>query len=207
MTQQHQEHTRSERVGPSEAYDDDRTTVSDRSTLPTRDRVDPSYRGFKGGAAFFGWIVAIGLIALLTGIVGALAAAANYALTIDWNNSAGTVGIASAVVLLVILAIAYYNGGYVAGRLARFDGTRQGFGVWVIGVVVTAVVAGLAALAGSQYDVLNRVNLPSVPIDDRTLTTGGVAVLIAAVVITLLAALIGGMAGQRYHKRIDTSVG
>jgi hypothetical protein len=55
--------------------------------------------------------------------------------------------------------------------------------------------------------VLNRVNLPSVPIDDRTLTTGGVAVLIAAVVITLLAALIGGMAGQRYHKRIDTSVG
>jgi heme/copper-type cytochrome/quinol oxidase subunit 1 len=206
MTQQHQEHTRSERVGPSETYDDDRTTLSDRSTLPRTDRVDPSYRGFKGGAAFFGWIVAIGLIALLTGIVGALAAAADYALTIDWNNSAGTIGIASAVVLLVILAIAYYNGGYVAGRLARFDGARQGFGVWVIGVVVTAVVAGLAALAGSQYDVLNRVNLPSVPIDNRTLTTGGVAVLIAAVVITLLAALIGGIAGQRYHKRIDTSV-
>jgi hypothetical protein len=205
MTQQHQEDTRIDRVDPSETHTDDRTTTSDRSTLPTKDRVDPSYRGFKGGAAFFGWIVAIGLIALLTGIVGALAAAADYALTIDWNNSAGTIGIASAAVLLVILAIAYYNGGYVAGRLARFDGARQGFGVWMIGVVVTAVVAGLAALAGSQYDVLDRVDLPSVPIDDHTLTTGGVVVMIAAVVITLLAALIGSMAGQRYHKRIDVS--
>jgi hypothetical protein len=205
MTQQHHEDTRIDRGDPSETYDDDRTITSDRSTLPTKERVDPSYRGFKGGAAFFGWIVAIGLIALLTGIVGALAAAADYALTIDWNSSAGTVGITSAAVLLVILAIAYYNGGYVAGRLARFDGARQGFGVWLIGIVVTAVVAGLAALAGSQYDVLDRVNLPSVPIDDRTLTTGGVVVMIAAVVLTLLAALIGGMAGQRYHQRIDAS--
>ncbi|MER7249225.1 hypothetical protein [Kribbella sp. NPDC000426] len=218
MTQQHEEDTR---IDPSQTYDDDRTTThdrtthdrtetgrtttSDRGTLPTKDRVDPAYRGFKGGAAFFGWIVAIGLIALLTGIVGAVAAAVDYALTIDWNNSAGTIGIASAAVLLVILAIAYYNGGYVAGRLARFDGARQGFGVWMIGVIVTAVVAGLAALAGSQYDVLDRVDLPSVPIDDRTLTTGGVVVMIAAVVITLLAALVGSLAGQRYHKRIDVS--
>lgn len=204
MTQQHHEDTRIERIGPSETYDDDRTTAPS-GTVPTRDGVDPSYRGFKGGAAFFGWIVAIGLIALLTGIVGAIAAAVDYALTIDWNNAAGTIGIASGAVLLVILAIAYYNGGYVAGRLARFDGARQGFGVWLIGVVVTAVVAGLAALAGSQYDVLDRVDLPSVPIADRTLTTGGLVTVVAAVVITLLAALIGGKSGQRYHKRIDVS--
>jgi hypothetical protein len=201
MTQQHQEDTRIERLDPSERYD------ADRDTPAGRDRVDPSYRGFKGGAAFFGWIVAIGLIALLTGIVGALAAAVDYALTINWTNDAGTIGIASGAILLAILLIAYYNGGYVAGRLARFDGARQGFGVWMIGVVVTAVVAGLAALAGSQYDVLDRVNLPSVPISDRTLTTGGMVTLVAAVVITLLAALIGGKAGQRYHKRVDASGG
>jgi hypothetical protein len=201
MTQQHQEDTRIERLDPSAMYD------ADRDTPAGRDRVDPSYRGFKGGAAFFGWIVAIGLIALLTGIVGALAVAVDYALTINWTNDAGTIGIASGAILLAILLIAYYNGGYVAGRLARFDGARQGFGVWMIGVVVTAVVAGLAALAGSQYDVLDRVNLPSVPISNRTLTTGGMITLVAAVVITLLAAMIGGKAGQRYHKRVDASGG
>ncbi|WP_329001974.1 hypothetical protein OHA18_02895 [Kribbella sp. NBC_00709] len=205
MTQQHQEDTRSERLDPSETYDEDRTTTPSGRTTGTRDGVDPSYRGFQAGAAFFGWIVAIGLIALLTGIVGAIAAAVDYALTIDWNDNAGTIGVASVAVLLAILLIAYYNGGYVAGRLARFDGARQGFGVWMIGVVVTAVVAGLAALAGSQYDVLDRVDLPSVPIADRTLTTGGLLAVSAAVVITLLAALIGGKAGQRYHKRVDAS--
>ncbi|WP_406052404.1 hypothetical protein [Kribbella sp. NBC_00889] len=171
--------------------------------------VDPAYRGFKGGSAFFGWLVAIGLIALLTGIVGAVAAAVDYATTIDWNaaeSDAGTIGIASGAVLLLILAIAYYNGGYVAGRLARFDGARQGFGVWLIGFLVTVVVAAIAALAGSQYDVLDRVDLPSVPIANETLTTGGVIAVVAAVVVTLLAALIGGKAGQRYHRRIDSSV-
>lgn len=171
--------------------------------------VDPAYRGFKGGSAFFGWLVAVGLIALLTGIVGAVAAAVDYATTIDWNaaeSDAGTIGIASGAVLLLILAIAYYNGGYVAGRLARFDGARQGFGVWLIGFLVTVVVAAIAALAGSQYDVLDRVDLPSVPITNETLTTGGVIAVVAAVVVTLLAALIGGKAGQRYHRRIDTSV-
>ena len=169
--------------------------------------VDPTYRGFKRGAAFFGWLVAIGLIALLTGIVGAVAAGVDYATTIDWTAAkadAGTIGVVSGAVLVVILAIAYYPGGYVAGRMARFDGARQGFGVWLIGVLVTVVVAGIAALAGSQYDVLN-MDLPSLPIADHTLTAGGLVALAAAVVVTLFAALIGGKAGQRYHRRIDLS--
>lgn len=193
------------RVQPTEDEDTrplHRAEVAD----PAPAEVDPEYRGFKGGAAFFGWLVAIGLIALLTGILSAIAAAVGYAITIDWNSAkadAGTIGIASGAVLLLILAIAYYNGGYVAGRLARFDGARQGFGVWLLGIVVTAVVAGIAALAGSQYDVLTRVELPSLPIANDTLTTGGVVAVAAAVVITLIAAVIGGKRGQWYHRRID----
>lgn len=169
---------------------------------------DPAYRGFKGGAAFFGWLVAIGLIALLTGIVGAVAAGVDWATTIDWTTAraeASTIGVVSGAVLVLILAIAYYNGGYVAGRLARFDGGRQGLGVWLIGVVVTLVVAGIAAVAGSQYDVLDRVDLPSVAVGQHTLTAGGLVVLGIAIVVTLFAALVGGISGQRYHRRIDSS--
>jgi hypothetical protein len=108
-------------------------------------------------------------------------------------------------VALLLLAIAYYKGGYVAGRLARFDGGRQGFGVWLIGVLVTLAVAAIAALAGSQYDVLDRVDLPSVPFTDETLTAGGMIAVGAAVLVTLIAAVIGGKSGQRYHRRIDVS--
>ena len=34
---------------------------------------DPAYRGFKFGAAFFGWLVAISMTALLAGVIGAIA--------------------------------------------------------------------------------------------------------------------------------------
>ncbi|MGW1345243.1 hypothetical protein ACWCOV_29645 [Kribbella sp. NPDC002412] len=214
MAQQYREDTQAERLGSAEPYDDDRqvTTTQPLHRADVRTsaatEVDPAYRGFKGGAAFFGWLVAVGLIALLTGIVGAVAAAVDYAVTIDWNAAeaeAGTIGLVSGGVLLLILAIAYYNGGYVAGRLARFDGGRQGFGVWLIGVLVTLVVAAIAALAGSQYDVLDRVELPSVPLTDETMTAGGLIAVGAAVLVTLFAAVIGGKAGQRYHRRIDVS--
>lgn len=184
------------------------STPSRFEPTSTAGDVDPAYRGYKRGAAFFGWLVAVGLTVLLTGIVGAIAAAVNYAVTIDWTKAeaeAPTVGIASGVVLVLMLAIAYYSGGYVAGRLARFDGGRQGFGVWAIGLIVTLVLAGVGALAGSQYDVLNRVELPSIPVSTDTLTAGGLVLAGAVVLATLLAAVVGGKAGQRYHRRIDNS--
>jgi len=197
MTQQHEEDTRVERLGPSEMYNDDRPEP------PASEQVEPSHRRSAGGATFYGWLVAMGMIALLTGIVGAIAAAVDYAITINWNaakgsaGTAGTVGIVSVVVLLVILAIAYYAGGSVSARLARAHGALHGFGVWLLGVVVTAIVAGLAAVAGSEYDVLNRVDLPSVPIADNALTTGGLVAVAAALLVTLFAAVAGGRAGQR----------
>ncbi|GAB3834392.1 hypothetical protein [Kribbella italica] len=225
MVQQYRDDTDG-RVGPPEQrFTPDRTATQPvvveegpvderkplhRSPVATSSaaEVDPAYRGFKGGSAFFGWLIAVGLIVLLTGIVGAVAAAVDYAVTIDRgliDEQAGTIGIVSGALLVVVLAIAYYNGGYVAGRLARFDGARQGFGVWGIGVAVTLVVAGIGALAGSQYDVLDRVDLPSIPIADADLTTGGMILGAAVLVVTLLAAIIGGKAGQRYHHRIDHS--
>jgi hypothetical protein len=174
----------------------------------TAAEVDPVYRGFKSGSAFFGWLIAVGLTVLITGIVVAVAAAIDYAVTFDrstFDDHAGTFAIATAALVIVMLAIACYNGGYVAGRLAHFDGARQGFGVWAIGLVVVLIVVGLGALADSQYDLVNRLDLPSVPIAHDLLITGGVIAGGALLVVTLLAAVVGGKAGQRYHRRIDNS--
>jgi hypothetical protein len=44
-----------------------------------------------------------------------------------------------------------------------------------------------------------------VPLTEETLTAGGVIAIGAAVLVTLFAAVIGGKAGQRYHRRIDVS--
>jgi hypothetical protein len=75
--------------------------------------------------------------------------------------------------------------------------------VWIFGLLVTVALAILAVAAGSEYNVLERLDLPRIPIDEGTLTTGGIIALVACVVGTVLAAALGGKAGERYHRRID----
>jgi hypothetical protein len=172
----------------------------------TEDLRREEYGGFNLGAAFFGWLVAIALTVLLASILGAIAAALGNTLNFtqsDAQRQAGTVGISTAVALLVVLVIGYFAGGYVAGRMSRYDGGRQGAGVWLIGLIVTVLVVVIGVVAGSQYDIFRRVDLPSIPIPTDTLTTGGIIALAAVLVGTLLAAFLGGKAGERYHRRID----
>jgi heme/copper-type cytochrome/quinol oxidase subunit 1 len=119
------------------------------------------------------------------------------------KSSAGTIGIATAVVLLVILALAYYFGGYVAGRMSRFDGARQGALVWIIGLLVTIAAAVVGAVFGTQYNVLDRVNLPRLPISTDQAGLGGIITVVAVLVVTLLAAILGGKIGNHYHTRVD----
>lgn len=168
------------------------------------------FGGTNIGAGFFGWIVAVGMAIILTGIVGAVAAALGFTGEISQSQAerqSGTIGIAAAIVLLVVLMVGYYSGGYVAGRMSRYDGGRQGLTVWLIGLLVTIFAIALGALFGSQYNVLDRVSLPRVPIALDQLGWGAVITGVAVVVLTLLAAVLGGKVGHRYHARVDRAVG
>jgi amino acid transporter len=171
------------------------------------DRRREAYGGVNYGAAFFGWLVAIALTVLLASIVGAIAAALGNTLNFtqsDAQRQAGTVAISTAVALLIVLVIAYFAGGYVAGRMSRYDGGRQGGAVWLIGLIITVVAVTVGGIAGSQYDIFRRVNLPSIPVPTDALTTGGIIALAAVLVGTLAAAFAGGKVGQRYHRKIDS---
>jgi hypothetical protein len=99
--------------------------------------------------------------------------------------------------------IAYYAGGYVAGRMARFNGPKQGIGVWVIGLLVAIILAIAGAVLGAQYNVLNQLNLPRIPVDEGTLGVGGIIALAAIVIGTLIAAVAGGKAGTHFHRKVD----
>ena len=170
-----------------------------------RDRQREEFGGFNIGAAFFGWLVALGMAALLTAILSAAGAAIGLtSLTeSEARSSADTISIVGGVLFFLVLALAYYSGGYVAGRMSRFDGARQGVGVWVFGLAVTILLAVVGAIAGSEYNVLSQLNLPRIPIDEGSLATGGLITLVAIVVGTLVAALLGGKAGERYHRKVD----
>lgn len=183
------------------------------STRDVAARQREEFGGINWGSAFFGWLVAIGVAALLTAILSAAGAAIGLTSTSpsqagqQASSSAGTVGIVGGIVLLVILMLAYYAGGYVAGRMSRFDGPRQGIGVWLFGLIVTVVLAVAGVLLGAEYNVLGQLNLPRIPVDEGALTTGGVIALVAIVLGTLLAAIAGGKQGTHYHRKIDRAGG
>ena len=167
------------------------------------------FGGANLGAAFFGWLVAIGLTALLTGILAVIATAVGYDNNItlsDAQRAAGTVTLVTALVLLVVLLVAYYAGGYVAGRMSRFDGARQGLAVWVLGLVITLIAAAIGWIAGDQYNLLDRVNVPRIPIPTQNVTLAGIVTALVVLVGTLLAAMLGGAVGRRYHSRVDRAV-
>ena len=182
--------------------------VSRRDDLRRRDL--NRFRGFNLGAALFGWLVVIGIAALLTAILGATGAAitlTNGSLSHgSITNNTLALTTAGAVLLLVVLAIAYFTGGYVAGRLSRFAGGIQGFGVWVIGLLVTVGLAIAGAVAGAKYNVLDQLRLPSIPVNGQSFATGAAVALAIIALVTLLAAVLGGVAGLRYHHRVDRAI-
>jgi hypothetical protein len=161
------------------------------------------FGGINWGASFFGWVVAIGIGVLLTAIVSAAGAAIGLTDGNTAKSNADTIGIVGGALLIAIAVISYYAGGYVAGRMSRFDGARQGFGVWLIGLLVTLAVAAAGAILGDQYNVFEQLNLPRIPVSTSDLTTGGAIALVAIVLGSLLGAVLGGKVGQRYHRRVD----
>ena len=104
---------------------------------------------------------------------------------------------------MAVALIAYFAGGYVAGRMSRFDGARQGIVTWIWAIVAVVVLAILGAVAGSEYNLFGGIDLPRIPVDEGSLTAGGAITLVAIAIGTLLAAIAGGKAGERYHRRVD----
>jgi hypothetical protein len=175
-----------------------------------RDAVDAQrsrYGGISWGAAFFGWLSANGLAVLLVALLSAAGVAIGLTQgvpsTDDAVQEADTIGVVGGIVLLAILFLAYLAGGYVAGRMARFDGARQGIAVWVIGLLVVIALAVLGLVFGSEYNVLRQLDLPRIPIDEGTATTGGIIALVAVLLVTLAGAVLGGKLGDRYHRKVD----
>src|SRR5919112_1168383 len=164
---------------------------SQRASGDTRskDRVDtaressePAYRddseardrfgGINWGAGFFGWLVAIGITIILSGIVGAVVSAIGSQVDMTLND-------------------------------ARTSAGKIGIGAGIARLVVTILVALVGAVAGTEYNVFDRITLPRLPLDLRDLGIGGLITAAAVLIGTLLAAVVGGKVGHRYHDKVD----
>lgn len=203
-----------ERAGVTEArerrHDDDRVTDDvrhDREAVVARER--ERFGGVKVGSAFFGWLAATGAVVLLIALaaaIGALIASLSGRAVDDVVEGAQqdlqSAGIWGAIILLVIWFIGYYCGGYVAGRMARFDGAKQGVAVWVWAVVIAIVAAVIGLVAGQNF-ALPPGSMPSLPFPEDQATLATIISAVVVAIVALIGAVLGGLAGMRFHRRVD----
>ena len=195
--------TTDERLRHDDA-DDTRVVSRDEAVAVDGEQVRRDrFGGINWGAGFFGWLVAIAVTVLLAGIVGAVTAGTEAEEQLIPDATTTELGLAAGLSVAVILAIGYYAGGYVAGRMSRYDGLRQGVAVWLVGVVLTAAAVAAGTFFGEQYNVLANVELPSVPVSADTMTTAGLVMAGLVLLVTLVTAMLGGAVGRHYHARVD----
>lgn len=174
-------------------------------------RLISRFGGFDWIATFLGFAVAIFLTLIFLGIVGAIVGTVGFQLhtQVPKIGSAITgttqkLGLGALIGSLVAGFLAYLIGGYTAGRLARFDGLKNGIGVVLWTVVIGIILGILGAILGNKFDVAKQLHLH---IDTRTLTATGLISLAVTLIVILLASALGGSLGERYHRGIDREAG
>lgn len=173
------------------------------------DRQRESYSGFKFGSAFFGAVVMTGIFVILSAIVTAVVVVFGLGTTGASTTNDGDLSaraIVAAVIVAVILFVAAMCGGYVAGRMARFAGVKQGLATWFWGILF-AVVVGLYAWylgANNNWDSTpGAMDMGTGFQMDGSQWWIGVVAIVVVLAVTLLGAIAGGALGMRYHRRVD----
>jgi hypothetical protein len=176
-----------------------RRARSDVGIRAARDR----FGGIDVPATLVGMLTALAMLVLLGGLIGAAIGVIGYQKGLE--DAAEDLSLASLIGGLVALLIAFLIGGWAAGRIARYDGPRNGLMTAVWAVVLAAILSGLAAWLGDEYDVLRNVDLPQW-FSTEALTTAGIISAVVAIATMLLGGMLGGAWGERYHRRADSTI-
>jgi hypothetical protein len=161
------------------------------------------FGGIDIPASLVGMLTALSTVLILAGLVGAAFGVVGYQTGLE--QDAQDLSNGSLIGGVAILFVAYLIGGWAAGRIARYDGARNGFatGVWTL--IFGAILAALGAWAGSEYDVFQNVELPQW-FDSDAFTTTAIASGIGAIAAMFAGGILGGLWGERYHRRADTTI-
>ena len=171
------------------------------------DRLRDMYGGVDWLASFLGFVFAIVLGAVFSAVAGLVLVP--FGITPDLSGGRIGASVITGLALLgVLIFLTFFFGGYVAGRLARFDGGRNGAMVlvWMFIVVVilslaAAIFSGFlpAGMAGGIANLVDRL----VSTADNLAGVVGLVTAAAALLLALLGGTLGGRMGSRYHTEID----
>jgi len=174
------------------------------------DRLRDMYGGVDWLASFLGFVFVLVAGALLSLVVGLVLVPLGISPDLV-GAELGAAAITGLVLVAILVFLTYFFGGYVAGRLARFDGGRNGAmlllwtGVTVlILTLVNAVLSGfLPARVSEDIGNLVQNNVLSTIGGLSQLGVAGVLIFAGALLVALAGGFLGGRLGSRYHTEID----
>lgn len=160
--------------------------------------------GLSAWSVLSGVLVAFGAFVVLSALVGTVLAASGLVEGGSTSGEARAAGIAALVGLVLVQFLAYFWGGYTAGRMARGSGWMNGLLV-AVGALAAIVALGalIGALGASPQDA--AAGMPELPLALAEMTELATAAGIALLVSMLGGALLGGRVGARWHTKLENS--
>lgn len=152
-------------------------------------------------ATLGGFLAALGGLILLASLVTATLGSIGYQSGLAGLRDELTVS--GSIAGIAVLFIAFFIGGWVAGRLGRHHGARHGLVTVLWMILLAAAFAGLAALFGARYDVFSELDLPQFFSSDLFTITSTISGVLALVAM-LAGGYLGGRLGERSTRR-DTA--
>jgi len=173
------------------------------------DRLRDMYGGVDWLASFLGFVFSVVIALVFSTVAGLVLVPFGFPPEISGGQIGASV-LTGLAVLGVLIFLTYFFGGYVAGRLARFDGGRNGAMVlaWTLIValilaLVTVVFSGFLP-AGAAEGIRNLAQGTASAVGSLAgAGVAGIAVAVAALLLALLGGFFGGRLGSRYHTEID----
>ena len=174
-------------------------------------RLRDMYGGVDWLASFLGFVFAIVVGTIFSAVAGLVLVPLGISLNFE-SVGFGPAVITGLVVVAILLFLTYFFGGYVAGRLARFDGGRNGAMTVVWGIIITLLLTVVGGLFGGSLlpgDTINQlqdlVRSGIAPAFQGLSSLGlvGIAIAVGVLAIELLGGFLGGRTGARYHSEID----
>jgi hypothetical protein len=161
--------------------------------------VHQRFGGFDAGASIAGALAALGATVLIGGILGGIG---TIGYQLDLERGTEELSAAGLIGGLVTLFVAFLIGGWVAGRMARYDGGRNGLMTAVWFILAAAALAAIGAWLGDRYNVFDDLAVPRWFSDNAT-TAVAIISGVGAAVVMLAAGFVGGLLGARYHHKAD----
>ena len=171
------------------------------------ERLREVYGGVDWLASFIGCIFAIICRGVLLALAGLVLGPLGFTLNLE-GREIDTIIVTGLVIVGFALFAAYFLGGYVAGRLVRFDGGRNGAMTVLWGALLSIILVLFGSFLPGPFRLLQEfVQNSALPALGGLMAVGlvGIGIIIGALLLELLGGFLGGRLGHSYHSRIDNT--